>query len=116
MLNSIVGKKKKKKTHCTEFWKEQKRSNALSEADDNCSDAINKFLVKNSEEVLASAENLHEPTTASTTTSPSVISETPTSASATTTIASTFKIDFSNNELDLEHCMLGESDVTAIFQ
>lgn len=107
----------RKTLHCTEFWKEQKRLGALSEADTNCSDVINKFLVKNSEEVLASVE----PTTASTTTSPSITSETPTSetptsAAATTTTPSAFTIDFWNNELDLEHCMFGGSDITAFFR
>jgi hypothetical protein len=88
----------------------------LSEADTNCSDVISKFLVKNYEEILASVENSHEPTTESTTTSPSVIPEAPTSSSTTTTILSEFTIDFSNNELDLEHCMLGGSDLTAFFR
>jgi hypothetical protein len=43
----------RKTVDCIEFWKEQKRVNALSEADSKCSDAANRFLLKNSEEVLA---------------------------------------------------------------
>ncbi|KAG2200487.1 hypothetical protein INT46_004256 [Mucor plumbeus] len=125
--------------HWTEFWKGQKRLDALSEADTNCSDAINKFLVENSKEVLVSVDNFHEPTTAGTIASPSVISDTPTSAAAAAAAATTttsaeaattatpaeavtnttsfkFAIDFSNNELDLEHCILGGSVVTTFFQ
>lgn len=129
----------RKALHWTEFWKGQKRLDALSEADTNCSDAINKFLVENSKEVLVSVDNFHEPTTAGTIASPSVISDTPTSAAAAAAAATTttsaeaattatpaeavtnttsfkFAIDFSNNELDLEHCILGGSVVTTFFQ
>ncbi|KAG0894007.1 hypothetical protein G6F57_008596 [Rhizopus arrhizus] len=123
--------------HCIEFWKEQKRVAALSEADSNCSDVINKFLVKNSEEVLASAENFHKPAIKDTTTSSSATKETPTSetptsvtseaptsatsetstsGTVTTTTSSAFTIDSSNNELDLKHYMLGGSDITALFR
>ncbi|KAG1627711.1 hypothetical protein G6F44_012118 [Rhizopus delemar] len=115
--------------HCIEFWKEQKRVDALLEADSNCSDVINKFLVKNSEEVLASAENFHKPAIKDTTTSSSATKETPTSeiptsvtsetstsGTVTTTTPSAFTIDSSNNELDLKHYMLGGSDITALFR
>lgn len=119
----------KKTLHCIEFWKEQKRVDALLEADSNCSDVINKFLVKNSEEVLASAENFHKPAIKDTTTSSSATKETPTSeiptsvtsetstsGTVTTTTPSAFTIDSSNNELDLKHYMLGGSDITALFR
>lgn len=49
----------RKTIHCIEFWKEQKRVHALSKTDSNCSDVVNKFLVKNSKEVLASVENFN---------------------------------------------------------
>ncbi|KAG1040092.1 hypothetical protein G6F43_012360 [Rhizopus delemar] len=123
--------------HCIEFWKEQKRVDALLEADSNCSDVINKFLVKNSEEVLASAENFHKPAIKDTTTSSLATKETPTSETPTSvtseistsatsetstsgivtiTTPSAFTIDSSNNELDLKHYMLGGSDITALFR
>jgi activator of HSP90 ATPase len=93
--------------------------------------------VKNSEEVLASAENFHKPAIKDTTTSSSATKETPTSetptsvtseaptsatsetstsGTVTTTTSSAFTIDSSNNELDLKHYMLGGSDITALFR
>ncbi|KAG2220144.1 hypothetical protein INT45_013842 [Circinella minor] len=80
---------------------------------------------KNSEEVLASAENFHKPAIKDTTTSSSATKETPTSETPTststsgtvpTTTSSAFTIDSSNNELDLKHYMLGGSDITALFR
>lgn len=106
----------RKTPHCIEFWKEQKRVDASSEADSKCSDITNKFLVKNSEEVLASSENFCKPAIADTNTSSLATKETPISGTVTTTVPSAFTIDFSNNELDLKHYMFGGSDITELFR
>lgn len=50
----------RKTLYCIEFWKEQKRVHASSAVDSNCS-VINKFSVKNSEGILAFAENFSKP-------------------------------------------------------
>ncbi|KAG0825006.1 hypothetical protein G6F18_010609 [Rhizopus arrhizus] len=99
--------------------------------------ADERLTMKNSEEVLASAENFHKPAIKDTTTSSSATKETPTSetptsvtseaptsatsetstsGTVTTTTSSAFTIDSSNNELDLKHYMLGGSDITALFR
>ncbi|KAI8880948.1 hypothetical protein K501DRAFT_335044 [Backusella circina FSU 941] len=142
-MDNTTSSKRKNATLTTRKKRpQQKRVDALSEADSNCSDVINKFLVKNSEEVLASAENFHKPAIKDTTTSSSATKETPTSetptsvtskaptsatsetptsetstsGTVTTTTPSAFTIDSSNNELDLKHYMLGGSDITALFR
>ncbi|KAG0988240.1 hypothetical protein G6F28_009828 [Rhizopus arrhizus] len=46
---------------CTEFWRNQRRAQALAEANDNCSEAANNLLISNVQEIKSSVEKYHVP-------------------------------------------------------
>ncbi|KAG1090451.1 hypothetical protein G6F39_010512 [Rhizopus arrhizus] len=46
---------------CTEFWRNQRRAQALAEANDNCSEAANNFLISNTQEIKSSVAKYHVP-------------------------------------------------------
>ncbi|KAI8968447.1 hypothetical protein BDF20DRAFT_828244, partial [Mycotypha africana] len=44
----------RKTIDCIEFWRNQRRAQALTEANDNCSEAANYLLISNSQEFKSS--------------------------------------------------------------
>ncbi|KAG1532444.1 hypothetical protein G6F51_013102 [Rhizopus arrhizus] len=51
----------RKTIHCIEFWRNQRRAQALAEANDNCSEAANNLLISNVQEIKSSVEKYHVP-------------------------------------------------------